>query len=110
MITILGLGTVYEGNRLKNLKLGATQALEGSGEARTWLLPILRAHVRSARLALWGAELLPVARAMGSHAAHLATEGPNRRLEALQFQVVITTMCFRMHIHIDRLCNQLGLV
>lgn len=42
------------------------QGLAGNGEARTWLLPMLRQHVGSARLAFWGAALLPLARRLGS--------------------------------------------
>jgi hypothetical protein len=42
------------------------QGMEGRGEARTWLLPMLHQHVSKARLAFWGGTLLPLARSMGS--------------------------------------------
>lgn len=48
------------------------QGLEGRGEARTWLLPMLRQHVSNARLGFWGSVLLPLARRMGSVAANPA--------------------------------------
>lgn len=44
----------------------AMQSLEGKAEARTWLLPLLRAHVRQAHLAFWGSYFLPMARAFGN--------------------------------------------
>ena len=59
------------------------QALEGKGEARTWLIPLLRQHVQGAHLAYWGSELLPLARALGSRAA-LAHQSPGRQVEAQQ--------------------------
>ena len=49
------------------------QALEGTGEARTWLIPLLGQHVQQAHLA----------RALGSRAA-LAQQSPARQLEAQQ--------------------------
>ncbi|KAL3148459.1 hypothetical protein ABBQ38_013906 [Trebouxia sp. C0009 RCD-2024] len=65
------------------LPLGLVEALEGKGEARTWLIPLLRQHVQQAHLAYWGSELLPLARALGSRAA-LAQQSPARQLEAQQ--------------------------
>ncbi len=44
----------------------AGQGMNGIGEARTWLLPMLHQHVSKARLAFWGGTLLPLARRMGS--------------------------------------------
>ena len=41
------------------------QGVNGSGEARTWLLPLVRQHTRGAALAYWTANLLPAARACG---------------------------------------------
>ncbi len=58
------------------------QALEGKGEARTWLIPLLRQHVQGAHFAYWGSELLPLARALGSRAALAQQAG--RQLEAQQ--------------------------
>ncbi len=49
-----------------------SQGLEGKGEARTWLLPMLRQHVSNTRLGFWGSVLLPLARRMGSTAANPA--------------------------------------
>lgn len=54
------------------------QGLEGTGEARTWLLPMLRQHVTAASLGFWGTTLLPLARDMGSRAATASS------LQALQ--------------------------
>ncbi|DBA66455.1 TPA: hypothetical protein ACH3X2_002431 [Trebouxia sp. C0005] len=68
---------------LQVLPLGLVEALEGDGEARTWLIPLLRQHVQGAHLAYWGSELLPLARALGSRAA-LAQQSPGRQLEAQQ--------------------------
>lgn len=42
------------------------QGLEGRGEARTWLLPLMRLHVRGARLAVWGQQLMPLARTLAN--------------------------------------------
>lgn len=44
------------------------QGLEGKAEGHTWLLPLMRLHVRGARLAFWGKELLPIARALANRA------------------------------------------
>lgn len=57
---------------LAALPLNLAEGLAGSGEARTWLLPLLRMHVRGARLGYWGKVLLPLAREMGSRAAAAA--------------------------------------
>ena len=62
----------------------AWQGLDGSGEARTWLLPLVRANVSGARLAFWASELLPLARLCGQRAAAAAESGPRRALEATQ--------------------------
>ena len=43
--------------------------MEGKADARTWLLPMLRAHVRQAHLGFWGSHLLPLARSFGHQAA-----------------------------------------
>ncbi len=60
------------------------QGLDGSGEARTWLLPLLRSHVSGARLAFWASELLPAARLCGRRAAAAADAGPRQALKATQ--------------------------
>lgn len=72
----------YYSNR-EQLTGNTMQALEGKGEARTWLIPLLRQHVQQAHLAYWGSELLPLARALGSRAA-LAQQSPGRQVEAQQ--------------------------
>eukprot|EP00951_Prasinocladus_malaysianus_P038214 scaffold417792_cov48-Prasinocladus_malaysianus.AAC.1 len=55
---------------LKNIDLTwQFEGLDGRGEARTWMLPLMRRHVKGARLSFWARELLPLARAMGSQAA-----------------------------------------
>ncbi len=59
------------------------QGLDGTGEPRTWMLPLLRQHVRGARLDFWGRQLAPLARHMGARAAHAAAAS-NRRMEALK--------------------------
>lgn len=53
---------------LAALPLNLAEGLAGTGEARTWLLPLLRIHVRGARLGYWGRVLLPMARELGSRA------------------------------------------
>jgi ribosomal RNA-processing protein 12 len=63
----LGPGAV-----LAVLPLNLAQGLAGTGEARTWLLPLLRMHVRGAHLGYWGRVLLPQARELGAHAAAAA--------------------------------------
>jgi ribosomal RNA-processing protein 12 len=50
-------------------------------EARTWMLPLLRRHVRGARLSFWASELLPLARFLGARAAAASSSG--QRLHAL---------------------------
>ena len=67
---------------LATLPLNLQEGLAGAGEARTWLLPLLRMHVRGARLGYWGKVLLPLARELGSRAAAAArwVEGEGRRL------------------------------
>lgn len=54
---------------LSVLPLNIEEGLDGRGEARAWLLPLMRMHVRGARLAFWVEELLPLARILGSRAA-----------------------------------------
>ena len=58
-------------------------AQEGA-EARPWLLPLLRQHVRGASLGFWAAQLLPLARALGKRAA--AAGAASDQLLALQCQ------------------------
>ena len=50
-------------------------------EARTWMLPLLRRHVRGARLSFWASDLLPLARFLGGRAAAASAAG--QRLHAL---------------------------
>ncbi|PSC74246.1 ARM repeat superfamily [Micractinium conductrix] len=66
---------------LATLPLNLQEGLAGAGEARTWLLPLLRMHVRGARLGYWGKVLLPLARELGSRAAAAASD-PARGREA----------------------------
>ena len=54
---------------LAALPLDLAKGLAGVGEARTWLLPLLRMHVRGVRLGYWGKVLLPMARELGAQAA-----------------------------------------
>lgn len=57
---------------LAALPLNLVEGLAGTAEPRTWLLPLLRIHVRSARLGYWGKVLLPLARELGTRAAAAA--------------------------------------
>ncbi|KAK9818389.1 hypothetical protein WJX72_011834 [[Myrmecia] bisecta] len=65
------------------LPLNLQEGLDGQADARTWMLPFLRQHVRGARLDFWGRHLAPIARALGSRAAQAAAVAA-RRMEALQ--------------------------
>lgn len=60
---------------LAALPLQLAQGLAGDAEARTWLLPALRRHVRGAPLSVWASLLLPDARAMGAAAAAASAAG-----------------------------------
>ncbi|KAF8071289.1 uhpC [Scenedesmus sp. PABB004] len=66
---------------LEALPLQLQEGLAGGGEARTWLLPALRRHVRGAPLGFWSAQLLPLARQMGA-AAGAASGGGRKGLAA----------------------------
>jgi ribosomal RNA-processing protein 12 len=57
------------------LPLDLHQGLDGSGEARTWLLPALRRHVAGASLCYWARHLLPLTREMGQAAAAASQRG-----------------------------------
>ena len=50
---------------------------------KQWLLPLMRQHVRGARLAFWATQLLPLARQLGNQAAAAAASD---QLLALQCQ------------------------
>jgi ribosomal RNA-processing protein 12 len=71
---------------LNVLPLQLEQGLEGTEEARTWLLPLLRTHIRNTNVDYWHKALLPLARAMGSRAV-AAGKNPTRQQEA---QVCLT--------------------
>jgi len=60
------------------LPLRLKEGLDGTAEARTWMLPLLRRHVRYVRLAFWGGALMPLAKALGGRAA-LAGDRPGER-------------------------------
>ncbi|KAG2424708.1 hypothetical protein HXX76_014284 [Chlamydomonas incerta] len=60
---------------LKVLPLQITEALAGGGEPRTWLLPLMRRHVRHTRLGYWFKELMPLAQQLGARAAALSAAG-----------------------------------
>lgn len=55
------------------LPLHLKEGIQGTAEPRTWLLPLLRRHVRGAKLAYWAQHLLPVAKQLGGHAGALGT-------------------------------------
>eukprot|EP00887_Chlorella_sp_A99_P003957 scaffold11.g3957.t1 len=67
---------------LEVLPLNLEEALDSGAEARTWLLPLLREHVRGARLAYWGGALLPLAKAMAARAAAARARGEAGQREA----------------------------
>ncbi|CAG9462050.1 unnamed protein product [Pedinophyceae sp. YPF-701] len=69
---------------LKLLPLDLEAGLDGRGEARTWLIPILKSAVQHSQLSVWGAELLPVARAMGMRASQYARPGPHHSVARTQ--------------------------
>ncbi|EFJ51860.1 hypothetical protein VOLCADRAFT_87463 [Volvox carteri f. nagariensis] len=60
---------------LQVLPLQILEGLTGTAEPRTWLLPLLRRHVRQARLGYWFKELLPLAQSLGGRAAALSAAG-----------------------------------
>ncbi|PNW69821.1 hypothetical protein CHLRE_19g751197v5 [Chlamydomonas reinhardtii] len=60
---------------LKVLPLQIAEALTGDAEPRTWLLPLMRRHVRHARLGFWFKELMPLAQQLGARAAALSAAG-----------------------------------
>ncbi|GBF99810.1 hypothetical protein Rsub_12563 [Raphidocelis subcapitata] len=60
---------------LAALPLQLKEGIDGTAEPRTWLLPMLRRHVRGARLGYWTGALLPLARALGSRSAAAAAAG-----------------------------------
>jgi ribosomal RNA-processing protein 12 len=71
---------------LQVLPLQLEQGLEGTDEARTWLLPLLRTHIRNTTVEYWQKALLPLARRLGTRAA-AAGKNPARQQEA---QVCLT--------------------
>ncbi|KAL4855011.1 RRP12-like protein [Chlorella vulgaris] len=83
---------------LAALPLNLSQGLAGSGEARTWLLPLLRLHVRGTRLGYWGKVLLPQARELGARAAAAASNPAQAReaqvCSALEMQLWATLPSF----------------
>ncbi|GAB4822579.1 hypothetical protein N2152v2_009625 [Parachlorella kessleri] len=66
---------------LAALPLNLIEGLEGTAEARTWLLPLLRLHVRGAHLGYWHQHLMPLARTLANRAG-VAARDPARKREA----------------------------
>ncbi|GFR52360.1 hypothetical protein Agub_g14918 [Astrephomene gubernaculifera] len=60
---------------LKVLPLQILEGLAGTAEPRTWLLPLMRRHVRHSQLGFWFRELLPLAQSLGGRAAALSAAG-----------------------------------
>ncbi|GIL82209.1 hypothetical protein Vretifemale_11129 [Volvox reticuliferus] len=60
---------------LQVLPLQIKEGLAGTAEPRTWLLPLLRRHVRHAPLGFWFKELLPLAQDLGARAAAFSAAG-----------------------------------
>jgi ribosomal RNA-processing protein 12 len=54
---------------LEVLPLDLEAGLDGTGEVRAWLMPLMRTHVRGARLGYWGSVLLPLAQRLAGRAA-----------------------------------------
>jgi ribosomal RNA-processing protein 12 len=83
---------------LETLPLALEEGLAGSDEARTWLLPLLRMHVRGARLEYWAAYMLPLAQRMGARAAHASRDAARNReaqiCGALEAQIWATLPSF----------------
>lgn len=78
----IALRTLGPETVLEVLPLHLHEGLAGTEEARTWLLPLLRQHVRHARVGYWVEVLLPLARSMGAQAAAAAKDAQNRKHEA----------------------------
>ncbi|GLI63541.1 hypothetical protein VaNZ11_006530 [Volvox africanus] len=60
---------------LQVLPLQIKEGLAGTAEPRTWLLPLLRRHVRHAPLGFWFKEMLPLAQDLGARAAAFSAAG-----------------------------------
>ncbi|WIA32410.1 hypothetical protein OEZ86_003236 [Tetradesmus obliquus] len=60
---------------LEVLPLQIHEGLAGTAEARTWLLPALRKHVRGSQLGFWASHLGPLAKQMGAAAAAASQAG-----------------------------------
>ncbi|PNH02025.1 Ribosomal RNA-processing protein 12 [Tetrabaena socialis] len=110
------LGTILEGVllwaedsknkfKLKVLPLQIVEGLAGTAEPRTWLLPLLRRHVRHCRLAFWQQELLPLAVTLGSRSAALtATGGAGAAALALKCR----TLELQVRVIVERLARRCG--
>lgn len=57
------------------LPLNIKAALDGRGEPRTWMLPLMRKHVRGAQLGYWAQALMPLAVALGQRSAAASAAG-----------------------------------
>jgi ribosomal RNA-processing protein 12 len=79
------------------LPLNLREGLDGSGEARTWLLPMIRRHVRGARLDYWHRSLMPLAKQLGARAAAAGKAGQRTlaaTCHALELQLWATLPAF----------------
>lgn len=66
---------------LSILPLRIEEGLAGSDESRTWMIPLLKIHVRESHIEYWLDELMPLAKKMGLRAAG-ALPDPSRQREA----------------------------
>lgn len=82
---------------LSVLPFNFEKGMDGQGEARTWMLPLLRDHVRESELEGWGTALMPVARSMIQRAQAYQKAGNAQRAQqcrALEQQVWATLPSF----------------
>jgi ribosomal RNA-processing protein 12 len=68
---------------------------------RTWLLPLIRRHVRGSKLAYWGKALMPTARDLFNLAKQMAMKQQSKvaqaealKLQALELQIWQTLPAF----------------
>lgn len=78
--------------------LNLKEGLEGTAEPRTWLLPLMRKHVRGTHISYWTQQLLPLAKLLGSRAAAATAAGQklmalNCHTLELQIWHTLTAFC-----------------
>lgn len=71
--------------------------IDGTAEARTWLLPLMRRHIRGCALAFWWREFMPLAKALGGRAASAGAAGQRllaQNCHTLELQIWATLPAF----------------